>query len=339
MDCPRLKHYARMNSNGTVGRCGHMIQMQSFDTFDGMESSEWLKNIKNQMSNDVWPIECLRCKQTEELNGSSIRTKSIERHRILYAQNKDYLIVGGVLDNVCNSACISCNETLSTKIGSLLSKNYYKVDNTKLLKTFPTDRIYELDINGGEPSSSKNYKKLLTELPKNTKIVRINTNGSKLITEIIPLLQQGIRVIITLSLDGTKDIHNYVRWPIKWTRYIETVNKYIELKEQYTHLKLEFWTTVSCLNLIDIINIKSFADRMKIPLEYGILNNPLPLNIRYKNFFTTNAKDYLDKQSERIAQELLPAIGVGSDNNKELGTFLSYQDTLRKINHKDYYKT
>ena len=39
------------------------------------------------------------------------------------------------------------------------------------------NRIVELDVNGGEPTASKNYKKLLSNLPSNIRIVRINTNG------------------------------------------------------------------------------------------------------------------------------------------------------------------
>ena len=110
---------------------------------------------------DDWPKECIRCKQMEEITGESIRTKSIERHKILHPLKNDYLVVGGVLDNVCNSACQTCNAKLSTKIGSL-EKNYIKTNNFATFFKLPQNRILEVDVNGGEPTASKNYKKLLT---------------------------------------------------------------------------------------------------------------------------------------------------------------------------------
>ena len=221
MYCPRLNHFVRLNQNGSIGKCGHMTNAIGFKTFKELDESEWLDNIKEQMSNDKWPDQCVRCKQTEEISGESIRTKSIERHKVLHKFKDDYLVVGGVLDNVCNSACQSCNAGLSTKIGSLTSKEYPRVNNIENFYKLPQDRILEVDVNGGEPTASKNYKKILADLPSNTKIVRMNTNGSRMIKELEAILTKRIMVIVTLSFDGTGDVHDYVRWPIKWKNYIK----------------------------------------------------------------------------------------------------------------------
>ena len=232
MYCPRLKHFVRLNQDGSIGKCGHMINAMGFKTFDKLDKSKWLKDIKDTMAKDEWPNECKRCQQTEELNGESIRTKSIERHKILHPRKDDYLVVGGVLDNVCNSACQTCNAGLSTKIGSLKSKNYPKVNNYETFWKLPQNRILEVDVNGGEPTASKNYKKILANLPPNTKIVRMNTNGSRMIRELETILRNRTMVIVTLSFDGTGDVHDYVRWPIKWRNYIKTVQAYKDLQNQ-----------------------------------------------------------------------------------------------------------
>ena len=144
MYCPRLNHFVRLNQNGSIGKCGHMTNAIGFKTFKELDESEWLNNIKEQMSNDKWPDQCVRCKQTEEISGESIRTKSIDRHKVLHKFRDDYLVVGGVLDNVCNSACQSCNAGLSTKIGSLTSKEYPRVNNIENFYKLPQDRILEV---------------------------------------------------------------------------------------------------------------------------------------------------------------------------------------------------
>ena len=326
MFCPRMDHFVRLNQDGSVGKCGHMVNAKGFQSFEELEHSEWIKDIRDTMSQDKWPDECTRCEQSERVKGESIRTNSINRHKLLHPIHKDYLVVGGVLDNVCNSACQSCNAGLSTKIGSLESRNYPRVDNYDVFRKLPMDRIIELDVNGGEPTASKNYKKLLGELPANTKIVRMNTNGSRMISEIEDVLKKNIMVIVTLSLDGIGSVHDYTRWPIKWTDYKKTVNAYKDLQEKYKLLQLDFWTTISCLNIKNLSEIINFAKNMNIPHDWAFLDSPRVLNIRYKNKFTTRAK-YMSPNE----------IAVDEDNSTQLEVFIKRQDTLRNISIDDYF--
>ena len=326
MFCPRLDHFVRLNRDGSVGKCGHMVKAKGFESFEELERSEWMKGIRNTMSQDRWPNECTRCQQSERVKGESIRTNSINRHKMLHPIRKDYLVVGGVLDNICNSACQSCNAGLSTKIGSLESKNYTRVDNYDVFQRLPQDRIIELDVNGGEPTASKNYKKVLTELPANVKIVRMNTNGSRMIKEIEDVLKRNIMVIVTMSLDGIGSVHDYIRWPIKWTDYKKTVDAYKDLQEQYKLLQLDFWTTVSCLNVKNLPEIINFAKNKNIPHDWAFLKRPNVLNIRYKNKFTIRAKHISPEE-----------IAVDEDNDKQLEAFIKRQDVLRDISIDNYF--
>jgi len=338
MRCPRLDHFARINHNGKIGKCGHMTGAKEFDSFDEMQNSSWLKNIKEKMQDQQWPAECVRCRMTEESTNTSIRLDMIERDRILSAIKKDYLIVGGVLDNICNSACQTCHSGLSTKIGSLSSKDYEKVNNYETFFTFPQDRICEVDVNGGEPTASPNYKKLLKNLPKSVKIVRINTNGSKIIAELEELLSQGIRVIVTLSFDGVGNMHDYVRWPVLWKNFDTNVKKYIALRETYSNLRLNFWTTVSSLNVGDLKNIIDYATQQKIDHAYGFCIRPDVLDIRHENKLTVSAKESLSKIDNELLNSIANKCGSFKKNNDtELKKFISSQDALRNIDYKTYF--
>jgi sulfatase maturation enzyme AslB (radical SAM superfamily) len=326
MHCPRLDHFVRINQNGTVGKCGHMVNAMNFKSHTDLEKSDWLKTLKEKMSNGQWPDECVRCQDSERVKGESVRTNSIERHKLLHPIRKDYLIVGGVLDNICNSACQSCHAGLSTKIGSLeAGKEYRRIDNYDVFMTLPLERMVELDVSGGEPTASKNYKRVLSELPKSTRIVRLNTNGSMIIKEIEEVLKRNIMVIITMSLDGIGKVHDYARWPIKWDDYLKSVDAYLDLKKKYKLLQLDFWTTVSCLNVGNLPSIIKFAERKGVPHDWAFLHGPDVLNVRYKNDFTVPARDlYPD------------TIAVDRDNTEQLAEFIDRQDRLRGINHRDY---
>ena len=337
MQCPRLEHFVRLNHTGKIGKCGHMTGAKEFDSFESMQQSSWLTGIKEKMKNGQWPAECVRCRMTEETSNTSIRLDMIERDRILRAVDKDYLIVGGVLDNICNSACQSCHSGLSTKIGSLTSKDYKKINNYDTFFSLPQDRIVEVDVNGGEPTASLNYKRLLKNLPTSTKIIRINTNGSRMIPEIEELLKKEMRVIITLSFDGTGDVHDYARWPILWKDYKKSVAKYIELRKKYTTLRLNFWTTVSCLNVGDLGNIIEYAKTIGIDHAYGFCIQPTQLDIRYVNRLTTVAKEKLLLTNNKLLFAIASKCGsLNIDNSIELKNFINAQDTLRNIHFKDY---
>ena len=289
MLCPRLKHFVRFNPNGTVSRCGHMVDAPEFNTLEEMDESLWLRNVKLSMHKGQWPKWCERCKQTESENGSSIRLNAIEFDKL--QKQEDYLIVGGVLDNLCNSACLSCDENHSTLIGGLKSKAYTIVDNSNKFWQLPLGRIVHLDINGGEPSYSKNYKHILANLPANIKSVRLNTNCSTILEELLPLVDQGVDVTVTVSLDGIGEVHDRIRWPVKWDKFYANLQRYMAMP-----IRLNTWTTVSVLNVDDLPNILRFVQEHKIDHSYAYLKHPAELAV--ENLNTPNSLAYIQAQNK-----------------------------------------
>jgi len=288
MHCPRLKHFVRLNPNGTVGRCGHMDDAPQFNTLEEMDESLWLRNVKLSMHKGIWPKWCERCKQTEQEKNSSIRLNAIEFDKL--QKQKDYLSVGGVLDNICNSACMTCNENLSTLIGGLKSKNYPIVDNSHAFWKLPLDRVVHLDINGGEPSVSKNYKHILANLPKSIRSIRLNTNCSTVLEELMPLAERGVQITVTVSLDGIGPIHDLVRWPIKWDKFYANLQRYMTMP-----VKLNTWTTVSVLNIDDLPNILEFVKVHKLDHSYAYLKKPWQLAVENKD--TPESLAYIQEQT------------------------------------------
>jgi len=246
-----------------------MVDPPQFDTLEDMESSVWLSNTKELMESDQWPVECIRCRETEP---TSIRQHAINLD--IDTQQKNYLQVGGVLDNLCNAACMTCNENLSSRIGSLKGPTFPIINNTDRFWTLPQDRIVHLDINGGEPSYSKNYKKILANLPPNLKTLRLNTNCSTVLTEIANIAQRGIEVTVTVSCDGIEAVHDLVRWPIPWQEFYNNLMIYKTMP-----VKLNLWTTVSVLNIDDLPNIQAFAREHNIDHSWAYLKHPYELSI------------------------------------------------------------
>lgn len=314
MQCPRLKHFVRFNPNGTVSRCGHMVNAPQFESLAEMESSFWLNGIKSEFEYGRWPTECVRCQETETVNRTSIRLNAIEFHNKQTVS--DYLIVGGVLDNICNSGCFTCSADYSTKIGSLSAKIFPLVDNRDRFWQLPLNQIVHLDINGGEPSASKNYREILKNPPPKVNSIRINTNCSIIIDEIEELLAKNIKVTVTISLDGIGQVHDFVRWPIKWEKFYKNLMYYKSIK----NLQVNTWTTVSALNIGNLLAIKQFVANHQLEHSYAFLHHPDPLNVKYKNNLTLPFT------------KLFPHIvAVERNNQNELDSFLQQQKNLRDI--------
>lgn len=337
MHCPRLDHFVRLNASGKIGKCGHMINAPEFDSIEKMMDSEWLQKVKNQMHDDIWPNECLRCKTTEDTNGRSIRLDMIERDKILGGFDKNYIIVGGVLDNVCNSACQTCNASLSSKIGSI-TKNPIKINNLENFYKLPLDKIYELDINGGEPTYSQNYKKILSDPPPNVKIIRINTNGHRPFDEIENLLKKDIKVIVTMSFDGLGKVHDYTRWPICFEVFKKTLDTYVKLSQTHKkNFRLNTWTTVSVFNIGQMEDIINFTKQHNIDHSYALLENPSILSVYNINKLTIDAKLKFMNHKNAEIRNLSKKIAIGKNNSANLCKFIEQQDSFRKISFNDYF--
>ena len=279
MYCPRLDHYVRFNHDGSVSRCGHMVDPPRFSTLEDMESSQWLQDVKLKMAQEDWPLECVRCQETEP---NSIRNYSIKLHES--TNRKDYLQVAGVLDNLCNAACMTCNENLSTRIGSLKSRTFPIVDNLQRFQNLPRHRIVHLDINGGEPTYSKNYKSILKDPPPNLQTLRLNTNCSTVLTELVDIAARGIEVTVTISCDGIGPVHELLRWPISWEKFYSNLMLYKSMP-----VKLNLWTTVSVLNQRDLPNIQAFALEHEIDHSYAYLKSPWQLSVDNQDYQARDA--------------------------------------------------
>jgi sulfatase maturation enzyme AslB (radical SAM superfamily) len=322
MWCPRVKHFARINHDGTVSRCGHMTNAPKFQDYTELESSAWQKNFEQQWANGIWPPECERCQQSEITGADSVRTYELKKFQ---SNQGNYFTLGGVLDNVCNSACQFCSSHLSTKIGSIESKKFIKINNYSKLSVFPWEQITHLDINGGEPSASPNYKKLLQNPPPNLKSVRINTNASKYIKSLETLISKNIQVTITISLDGTESVYEYVRWPGKWQKLQDVLNQYKKITPD-----INFWTTVNALNIGDFDNIVEYAKSVEIDHAWAFLNYPHQLDAKYKNSLTLAAKE---KIQNAAVSEYVASL---TDNQSDIDDFIKYQDSIRNISIKDF---
>lgn len=299
-----------------------MVRNPQFDNFEDMIESEWYTDVITKFETNKWPAECIRCEKSEAVREKSIRQYSLDEWN-KPQKRSDYLQVGGVLDNVCNAACQTCNEHHSTFIGA--KKNIsIRVDNRTKLQDLPWERITHIDLNGGEPSYSKGYKELLKNPPPNLTHLRLNTNCNTTLWELGSLADGGVKVTVTVSLDGIGRVHEYMRWPITWNTFCENLLRY-----QHMPVTLNTWTTVSALNVGDFNNIVAFTKEHNIDHAWSFLEQPEVLSVAHSNSMTNWAK-------AQLPDNIAKFVAVTENNQSELDAYIREQDELRKITIRDY---
>jgi len=342
MFCSRLNNtvYIRVLSP-QFSRCCTQVRAPWFNSLDELESSQWLADSKQMLADNKWPTECSNCKDMEEAGLDSVRKFGNSHHDALMSINPDYLSVGLEVDAKCNAACISCGPSRSSLFAKLESKRQLAGTGVDGFNTLDKDRILEIDLYGGESAVSNDTQTLLNELitsEHNVRKIRITTNASVTIPEIEGLLQRGIEIDISMSMDGFDKTFEYARWPIKWSKFKTVVDYYCSVRNKYLGLKLYFWTTHSALSLVDYDNMIVYSNNVGVPLIGSPVKTPSILHISHNNIMTRYAKEKLLASEFEQARQLALLVATETDDSTvELEEFLNRADALRKIQHKDYY--
>ena len=324
--CNRLKHGITVEMAGSFRPCCLITKKPGFKSLKEMRSSDWYNDLLDKEKEGIWPDECSICHVQEQQNQLSIRQTSNKKHKLYSSMNPNYQILEISPNNVCNSACQTCEPSKSTFYSKIAGiKQLRKLDDDWVLDLINED-IVQLDIAGGEPLYSKISLEILGNLPKSVKWLRINTNASNYY-DFTNLLEAGVNCELTLSIDAVGRLFNYIRWPLEWSKVDANIDKWLELRQKYPRLRMGINAVVSALNIGHLSELDAYAKERNIGLYYSYLRNIDVLSVKYRNFLTEPAKD---------AKYNLP-IAVDRDNTHELLEWFDKNDRMRGIDYRHYY--
>jgi organic radical activating enzyme len=154
-------------------------------------------------------------------------------------------------DKTCNGGCIMCGPYYSSFWANEVKQ--YQRDKTDHLQTIleivDLSKTRKILFLGGEPLLSDTDLRLLAEVP-NPSIVDIQytTNGSVYPSaERLELWKSFKSVMLNFSIDGTDEIFEYVRYPLKWNT---VENNMFRMRDELpSNVKIKLNHTVNILNL------------------------------------------------------------------------------------------
>lgn len=225
-------------------------------------NNDYLKRIRKQMLKGVKPKPCRVC-YDKELKGFKSKRKKVNKQ---FEEWKFEVDDQGTMatmpqyydlrpGNVCNLKCVMCNPRVSSK---WIEDNHLSFEPYEKTVKFSTNQIDEilanassikrLQLAGGEPFYMPSVERLLLGLvnkgfAKNIDL-QITSNLTYLKDEILHLLKQFKKIVITISVDGIKEVGEYIRFPMKWNVFNDNLNTLLEHK----HIKIAVNITKSQLN-------------------------------------------------------------------------------------------
>lgn len=226
-----------------------------------LPKSSNLDNIKKEFLQGGTPHDCQRCWHNED--HGLVSRRLIENSYYIEKLNQplDHLIDSCQsgqasplfyqisLSNLCNQACVTCNGASSTRWQSLDPAPYHTYFSKDLdILDVDWKNAKRISILGGEPLyDPKTYElldKLLSHGNTNCDIVFV-TNGSVAINEKQKDLFKQFNTQVSVSIDGTENLFEYLRWPGKWTALLENLQSYrsifSDVNVSYTISTLNFW--------------------------------------------------------------------------------------------------
>jgi len=352
-------------NNGKVKLC---CQSKTLDklhvnqhNLDEIWQGEAYNRIRDQFLNNEWPKECITCKNNEDKNIPSRR--NFENQRWVQIEKKPYptqavdfpWAVDLRLGNLCNLKCIMCTPDNSNTW-------YDEYENFEHLQSFKKNenvrwpfhtsfldnyeewvsKVKVLYFSGGEPLLIKKHRQIIEflieqDLAKNI-ILWYDTNGTYIDQEWIDMWAHFQEVNLNLSIDGGKEINEYIRHPIN---HADLLINYKLLANRPSNIKVKLQIAVGALNIFELDSIEQYLKQFNFPTNFNISI------VFWPNFMTLEAlpQSIIDQAAEKYKNHYNVRIKNMTKNLihdpiklKELKEYLVKIDELRGLDHKKIFK-
>jgi len=185
-----------------------------------------------------------------------------------------------VFDVRCNAACVMCGPHLSTMWQQELKIPVTSTEKTSKAHWYnvscwidwqPVRRVY---FSGGEPLLTNTSDIVLHKIPDLSLVeIKYQTNGSVMPSEsTLQHWKNAKKIILDISLDGTQDQYDYIRWPLQWKSVETNIHKlarWLDAHAKQCEININY--TVNPMNLLYLKDMDDWFSEMKT--VYGFFKN------------------------------------------------------------------
>jgi len=299
--CPYLWNHHCVIPTGQVRPCCR-VDHKNAKSWDNIKISEGIhsqahRSARQQMRQGIRPSECSVCWQLEDNGIDSGRLEALRRNERLgldidySTEPKHVHSIDIKFNNTCNLACRMCNPGSSSLVDQLAQQmpqhlrfnnqkhslgkiNFFEQQKVDIIKRHIQQGATLFKTTGGDPFFQPQFHSLLEwciDHGYNHQLeIEITTNLIGVKPHILGMLKKFKNIKLTVSIDGTEDVYEYIRYPARWHRLTQNLQSY----------SAEFETRVSCvLQSYNLFNINNLRDHL---LAIGILGQNFYVDCQIK---------------------------------------------------------
>ncbi len=315
------------------------------------------QRVREQFLNNEWPAECATCKINEEKSIPSRR--SFENQKWSQIEKKSYptqavdfpWAVDLRLGNLCNLKCIMCtpdnSNTWYDEYENFEHLKFFKKDENVRWPLHPSfldtyrewvPKVKVLYFSGGEPLLIKKHRQIIEfliekNLAKNI-ILWYDTNGTYIDQEWIDMWSHFEQVNLSLSIDGGKEINEYIRHP---TNHNSLLENYKLLSIGSKNIKVKLQIALGALNIFEIDKIRLYSSQFNFSLNFNVSIVFWPifmtLDALPQSVIDQVTEQYKNDPNDRI-KNMTKNLKHNPQKLKELKEYLNKIDELRGLDHR-----
>lgn len=257
--------------------CCHYKSARNFSNVKSYLESEELKNLQHHLlTQPELPSGCQYCKEAEA-HGNKYSTRLLHSYAEPISETKiENLEINP--GNICNLKCVMCNPLSSSALSSeqvklgWIKKHVVTEQDEEMLSILNQfDSLKCVSIIGGEFFLSKMNLEILDQLIDKKLEVKLTTNATELTSAHLEKLKKIHKLELTVSIDGTGSIYEFIRYPALW----DTVNANINnLKKILPQASLAINTVVQPLNIQFVDELIHYANQLRVGLRFNLLIVP-----------------------------------------------------------------
>jgi len=266
---------------------------------------------KNILENKKDP-GCFRCWQTEDNGAESYRTiwnntlaSGFYKEIMLESMNDKGRIddpyvtfLDFTVGNKCNLICRMCNvdnSNLWEKESKLLYKDNFELPTTNISvdDRFLSDDFFEnnfkhlkqVNFLGGEPLIIKEHTDFLNQCIKHgiakNMVLFYTTNLTVLKDELFYIWKEFRHIYLGVSIDGYKEVDDYIRYPSRWDRIEKNIKQVSDWKKGLS-MDLQVHSTFQALNVLNYDKLLEWVYSLG---DLGFWRIPFSNWVTYPNWY------------------------------------------------------
>jgi MoaA/NifB/PqqE/SkfB family radical SAM enzyme len=261
-----------------------------------------MKQLRTQFLNREQPSTCQRCWSEESAGRTSKRMHTLDRLKHIIGNQewtqdaKPLMFLDLKLGNICNLKCRICGSWSSSQFATeelqatppehrkntfayqMLRAGAWPRDNQQFWTEIDEclDQIRYIEFTGGEPFLIQEHFDMLQGIVDrgiaHQVEIHYNTNGTQYPEQAEKIWRNFKTVEIAFSIDDVGPRFEYQRSNAVWHEVCDKLDRFRDLKEIHSNIKLQVCTTVNVFNVRYLSEVAQWVERNKDGFDFVYWN-------------------------------------------------------------------